>query len=286
MKEIKYLSSHILSSEIKDELRSYFENNLVDDSIFWPVFLECLDMLGGKYNPEKITVLEVRNKVTDLPEGFERLILALGCVSGTVTLEDQRRVSTEEVSVEELDLCQSSCDVCTDDCGNMYRIVQKNHRVTVNWDTFNVLHLGTTSKDLCINDCLNFKSTSLEQIELKNSKIITNFDSGYIYLEYESTLENGDEILYPKHERINKWIKAKLREAVFQYLYFNGIGDNLTRYREAQRVAYIAEEQAKSVFKASGVSSFYNLANILTRRYNRLARSIWNERSYSGHYGI
>lgn len=285
-KETKYISSEVLANEVKSEFRSFFDNHLVDDSIFWAVFLECLETTGGKYNPEKPAVLEVKNKVANLPEDFVRLVLALGCSSGTVTLEDQRSVSTEEVQVCELDLCQSSCDVCTDECGNMYQIVQKNHRVTVTWDSFDVLHLGTTSKNLCVNDCLNFKSTSKDQIEIKNGKIITNFDSGYIYLEYEATLNEGEIIMFPLHERITKWIKAKLVEAIFRYLFFNESGDYLTRYREAQRLAYLAEENAKTIMKGGEVENYYNLANILIRRYNRLAKAGWNERSYTGHYGI
>lgn len=283
---IKFISSETLAEELKNELRSYFDSNLVDDSIFWPVFKECLSKFSNKYNPEKRDVIKITNKIADLPKNFERLCLAMACTAGTVILDDQRSYGTEEVEVCELDLCQSSCDVCTDECGNMYRVVQKNHKVELNWTSFDVLSLGRTNPDYCIEGCLNFRSVSPNKIEIKNGKIYTSFDKGYIYLEYLATLEEGEEILFPDNETVNKWIKAKLREAVFSYLYFNGIGDNLTRYREAQRQAFIQEGKAIPIIKRSGLSSFYNLANILIRRYNRLARTIWNEEQYPGHYGI
>lgn len=283
---MKFISSDILKEETKNELRSYFDSNLVDESIFWPIFKECLSRFSTKYNPEKKDVIKINNKKGTLPKDFERLCLAMACTAGTITLDDQRSISTEEVPVCELDLCQSSCDVCTDECGNMYRVVQKTNEIELNWTSFDVLSLGTTNPDYCIEGCLNFRSRSVNEIEIRDGVMYTNFDEGYVYLEYLATLEDETEILFPEHELVNKWIKAKLREGIFSYLYFNGIGDNLTRYREAQRQAYLTEGKAIPIIRRSEVKNFYNLANILVRRYNRLARTIWNERSYAGHYGI
>lgn len=284
---IDYISSEVIMDQFRNELRTYFDSKVLDNTLFWTIFEECLKPFGTKYHPEDKAVLEVNNGMADLPGDFKRLVLALGCSGGSAEMIDNRSLATEEVDIQditpcELELCTTS--VCVDECNSMYKIIQKTPTMRITWDKFEVLKIED-DPNVCLEGCLNYQSNSSDYIKISGNKIYTNFE-GLIYLEYLKELHQGDEILYPNHEIIVKWINSKLREKAFQYLYYNSIGDVKVRYMDAKREAYIDEENAKSLIKRNELYNFYNLANVLVRRYNRTARSIWNERNYPGHYGI
>ena len=282
---MKYISSDIVINELKDKLSTWFDGNHVDDSILYPRIEHCLSKISLDNHPEKFTVLEIEQGKAKLPSDFKQLCLALSCMPRVKENELSRFnevINTEERHVCELNLCESSCDVCHDECGNMYQMVQTFNRYPekIVWDTFDVLCIGKDTKPLCSDDCFNFRSKSPNHIEIKNGYLHTNFDDGLVYIEYVAKLEDGVHFLIPDHPTIKEWIKADMIHEVFQTIYYNGMDDVLQRYRDTATQLHIKKQNALVIIKRKEVQDFYKLANTITARYAAMSNLLWNNSVY------
>lgn len=277
---MRYISSNVIIAEVKNKLSKYFDSNLVDESIFYPRIKSCLDELRFDVYEEKIAVLEVENKQADLPEDFKRMCLALACFQEHC-IETSDIIYTEQQHVCELNLCETACDVCHDDCGNMMKIVQKFPQTYKTWNTFDVLCLTKESLPFCDKNCFNFRSKSKNEIDIRNSKINTNFDRGLVYIEYVASLEGKTDFNIPDQSKIVEWIKADLIHEAFQTMYWNGETDILQRYQDTKRDLHIKYQNARAVFKLPEIEELYGLANKLINRYKVLGDAVWNDCIYT-----
>lgn len=268
---MKTINSEVIKSEVKEKLKIFFESNKVDDSLFYPVFKYVLSKFRIDIFPIKSTVLEVFNKEVKLPDDFKLLKCALACHTSTIT----EHVEPFTIDTYEIELCESHCGVCKDDCGNMFNIVQRFPTHTMNWTNFDLLCPTKTSLPSCDKDCFNFKSKSKNEIDLRNGKMYTNFQEGLVYIEYRADLEDDMEFEFPDNPTVIEWIKAELIHEIFQTLYYNGEKDIERRYRDAKNDAAIKYMNAHQIINRSEYSEYYKSINNFVKRYQKMSNIIW-----------
>ena len=273
--DVKYEPVNNLIQEVKLELHSYFDSNMVDEAIFPSVIRKCLEKIRWDHRPVMWDVIEIDCGKGDLPKNFDKLCLALGCFDCTVVTK-RPGIHTQEYHVCELDLCQTSCDVCHDECGNMYQIVQKFEEYSTSYRKFELLNPTGHMRPHCVDNCFNFASQSKNEICVVDGKLETNFEKGLVYIEYVAKLEDENGYLVPEKQAIQEWIKAELIHKTVQVLYWNGEPDILQRYKDIKADLAIKAENAKVIYKANEYQDFYGLYNRLIRRYNRIRLNIFD----------
>jgi len=287
---LDYITSTELIAQVRNKLQTYFEEDKADESVLYPRIRRCLAKLKLNHHPVKCSVLEVESCMTPLPEDFQRMCLALYCTKcESIHNNDERfKIITEEQHVCELNLCESSCDVCHDHCGNMFRIVQKfpDRTTKLSWTEFDVL---CPSKDMiphCEAGSLNLQSRSRNEITIKNNTLHTNFDNGLVYITYVAKLEKQNEYLIPDKEQIIEWIEADLIHEIFQTMFYNGNNEILNQVQASKQDLAIKAENARQFYSRSEFGEFYDIANTMIRRYNRHRMAVWPGYQHCNYTGL
>ena len=103
--------------------------------------------------------------------------------------------------------------------------------------------------------------------------MITNFESGAVFMEYLQTLElstdDGMTLLIPNYHQIRLWIKDYLTVKLFTYLYNNTTLDIQGRLREAKSNEVISRSNAESFVKRFEFSDLYDLRKLFRARYKK-----------------
>jgi len=264
-------------NKVKEKLHVYFENDTIDDAILYNKF----DNLKSNFRLNNYTVIPdllfVENYKVDLPKDFYKAITVLGCFEYEEVGEYTGTWTIDETKVEEFNICESTCNVCTDECGNLINIVQKFDRLPPKVFTkFDVLSLTKQSKDFCSELCINNKSTSQNQIQISDNQIFTEFASGFIYIEYFKSFDVGSDCEIPYHPRVNQWLESEFICEIFETMYLNGETDIQQRYQIAKQNANRDYISAKSILRTPEFTELYDLSRALTDRYNRLRLNIYD----------
>lgn len=273
---MKYVGSEDIVAEVKNKLSMYFENGKLDDAFMYRHIRLCLYKMGYKVLPLKREVLDVKDGVANLPNDFHKMTLARACFKGYYEVNDPRRgaVTIVDKPVCELNLCETVCDVCTDECGNMFKLVQQidTHSTAV-YEDFVELSVDKESLPFCAEGCFNRGVKCKDKITIRNGRIYTNFDSGVIYLEYYSTLETEEGYQIPDNEVIINWIITVLVKEGLEQLYFMG-EEVLQKLQYSQSELSKAEVAAQNLYRRKEVKEYYEMANLLERRYNMIGRAV------------
>jgi hypothetical protein len=273
---MKYISSTAIIDEVKNELSFWFENHSVDETLLYPCIRFCMSKIKLDHYPEKTGILQVENYKATLPKDFKQLCIALACTSGFERAYTHDVEITEERTVCELNVCETICDVCTDSCGSMYKIIQKFPTHWKEWNSFDLLKPTSKSYPYCYKNCFNFRSKSKNEIEINGNVMHTNFEQGLIYIEYIQDLETEDDYQIPDNETVIAWVKAEMIFKIFQTLFYNEVPNIVGQYKAAEKELFVKSENARQLIKRSEFTTYYDLANILLKRYNNYGNAIWH----------
>lgn len=273
--------SEVINS-VLERLYSLTEGDKIDESILYNRASLLMSNFSFNHHKEGKAVLVVKNKKATLPDDFHKACMVLGCFEGTEMPQSRydETYKLEERQVCELNVCETACDVCTDECGNMMRIVQKFNRTPIVHTQFDILNMSKGSSPFCAEGCFNNKSNSSNTISIQNGEILCEFDEGLLYVEYIAKLETDDDFMFPYHPKIEDWLQAEFIAEVFQVLYFNGEGDFLQRYQMAKTEANTKYITAKSILRTPEVGDLYNIARYLNKKYNTLRTTVFNPSTF------
>lgn len=71
-------------------------------------------------------------------------------------------------------------------------------------------------------DCLNLNSRAWHAAVIKNGFLVTNFDEGVVYINYQSLMEDDDgNLLVMDHPLVNEYYEYALKQRIFENLYNN-----------------------------------------------------------------
>lgn len=73
------------------------------------------------------------------------------------------------------------------------------------------------------NDCFNLNSSNYYSAVLKNGFLVTNFDTGLVYINYQSLMEDDDgNLLVMDHPFANEFYEYALKQRIYENLLMNG----------------------------------------------------------------
>lgn len=283
-KELNYITGEELLNEVRLKLSNYFERGVLDDSMFYPVIRECLAKLGSRVYPTSTAILPVEDYKAKLPEDFRKLIVALGCGNFTITDTDPLGKIYDVTPEQVVNYVAKPPAPCIDECGDAFHIVQMFDTYTINFSEYFNLQVSNNSKGSCLTDCFNNKIKSKYQIELdmRSKKIVTNFPTGHIYIEYTQTLEKDGDLLIPDFAQVREWIKKACVTEAFENMFYNlPTAEVQTKLNYARGEESVAEISARSFVKAHEFGEMYDTRRLLTGRYKKFSEMI-----YTGSYGI
>ena len=268
---LKYIEAQELIRETKNELSSYFEKGALDESLLYPIIRTCLSKMGLKILPVKKVVLKLDQGKAELPCDFYKLDFALGCGFCEDTLVDFNVPQFLEYEVSGINICETECDYCTDDCGNLYGIRQYYNSWSTNYTELFPLTVGKDASPFCTQGCFEVLNKRFpNEITIKNGQIYANFLEGHIYMEYLTNLEsdNGD-LLIPDQQTIKDWIKHEMLFVCFRKLYMNNDADVVQRLNWVQSQLAIYQVNAQSLYKRWEVSEYYDMRKVFRTRFKK-----------------
>lgn len=267
---MRYIHSDEIINDLKNRMSRYFASSKVDESVLPRVIASCLGEMGAKIFPVKRTMVDVLKCKGELPADFRKVLMAVTCNHRVEWHPTSVAKHTEDRIVCSLGPCETMCDVYLDDCGNMHKIVQTIDLKKYEYQDFEILKPTTGCKAYCDGNSINLKSRSSDEFEIRHNgrrwEMVTSFDEGTVYIEYQGELIQEDGFMIPDNEIIKGWIFEEMRKEVYTYLWDSG-EEVQGKMQHAEGLAHIKKEQARQLWNRSGISSYYNLANKLQARY-------------------
>lgn len=278
----KFVSPESLYARIREELRSYFDAGVVDDLLF-PIWTDdCLRKLGRSSYKIENALLFMENFEARLPPDFvaPREVWMTSSILSPIYRKPgafYQQITT--VLDKPFDACNPAvnCDPCNPDIlvVNTKTNTEITHPIRLKYllkpgnihvhDKFrHGLHDGM--------GCLNFSSTCEDTFDIRDNKLITNFRHGDVFLiYYSSQSDNNGYQLIPENFRVQDYIRAYLRQKVFEQL-FNGITDE--SFQQIEKKYQMYKQQADEAFIMADIEvkkkTIYERAYAIRRDEHRL----------------
>jgi len=241
-----FISPDPLFAKIKEELKSYFEAGVMDDTLFPRWLSDALKDLSKSSLKVEHDILMIEDYQATLPTGFHSVKEAWGtlCLSQTVPLPNAYyETVTRNLSVD-YDRCDTTCDPCLPE---MIRATYKSTtNVTYEYQIQGLLKPGNINAiKQCGTDCLNIGSSSYDEFDIRGNKFITNFANGTVYIVYYSEKydDNGYQLV-PDAREIEKYIEAYIKFKLFYTLYNTVTDETINQVRVKYQEAKIDKEEA------------------------------------------
>lgn len=266
----KFTSPEPLFARVKEEMKSYFDSNAVDDLMFPVWTTKCLKKLGRSSYKIVQALLFMDNFEAKLPPDFvaaREVWMTAEMLSPTFRKPGAFYQQITTVLNKPYDPCDPAlnCDPCNPDILTVVTKTQTEvtHPIRLKY----LLTPGNVhAKRECDLGCLNVNArgfgfcNSELTFDIRDSKLVTNFREGDVLLIYYS--EQQDEAGYqlvPDNYRIQEYIEAFLKQKIFEQLYnqitdetFNQIERKYMMYKQMADEAYILadiEVKKKTIFE-------------------------------------
>lgn len=241
---LKYRTARDVFDAVADDFRVYDDQNLIDYATLIKVIKKCNADLSLSINSEAEVLIEVHNFSAKLPDNFEALDLAIACEKQIVDVTPAKGFQIEYHG----SLKTNGCNVCLEPCGPDFKVIQKCDREYVQFDTLDVVRVVNTSLKRLSNNCANLKSRSKNEVKIDGDYMITNFETGYIYLRYITTMSDSEgRLLTLDHDLVNDFYEWACKLKILQNLHFNNDDDVERKIAMAKLEFRSARNQALGV---------------------------------------
>jgi hypothetical protein len=90
--------------------------------------------------------------------------------------------------------------------------------------TYNVLTPMRIQKSKSVSpDCINLNSNDWHTAVIKNGFLVTNFDEGVVYVNYQSLMEDDEgNLMVMDHPIVNEFYEYALKQRIYENLYMSG----------------------------------------------------------------
>lgn len=262
--KMDFTSAEPLYAEVKESLKSYFDSGSVDDLMF-PIWTDrCIKKFRRSLLKIEETALEIKDYETALPDNFKYVREIWLCTNINkyiqspnafyyqkdcrVTRVDDKCAPCFDENNEVVPILpcpNSTCNPCQDN----YVVTHKrtNHAI-ISYNFKHLLRPGNIStKKHCFGDCSNLSSKSYDVFDIRDCKLITNFQSGWVHLTYYTDNYNEDqEIQIPDNVRIQDYIRFYITYKIFETLSnqttdesLNQIMSKMAYYENKANEAYV-----------------------------------------------
>lgn len=264
-----------LIAEIESSMSQYKTAGLIDKVDLYRWTNIALKNFGQSICVLTEKVVEVKNGKAYLPEGFHSLHFAAYCSpKGYYTNGNKRpAVISSNIWKERVErrMEWNSCEPCC--TTETETIISEDIYLDDNLLTFYytnpiVLKLGKSfKKDLCTNECKNrvIKESPYE-INIIGTTLQTNFNSGYIYIQYYGLEqdENGLPLIPDTPKRkVEVYIEYHLKRKLLEQLMLNGDDVNLINmlsyFAQQERIEF-PQAMSDAKFQTLNYNSYKKLA--------------------------
>ena len=199
--------------------------------------------LGLRINRTKEAVIDIEHSKGQLPEDFDTLNYAFCCGSYTISNTPPAGTTVDTTYTKYVpdpdgpnqcitpDSCTDVCVVqtCPEDVGkgvvkynSEYMVVQfvgaEQYRT---YSNYTPLRISNSNKVLC--DCPNVNIQSLNIAEIRDNYLITNFETGNVYISYQGAMEDNEgNLLVLDHPYCNEYYEYALKERILENMVFAG----------------------------------------------------------------
>lgn len=265
----KFVSPVRLYAEVQEELRSYFESSMVDNTMF-PVWTnQCIQKLGLAAFPIKETIMSIQNFQHRLSDDFHAVREAWSCSTHEEVwqlpsaLYQQITPNTKALITSRLDVGNLYCDLCQN-CQYpdvIQAIYKTTEQVAFQFRKTELLTPGNINTS-CPKDlwCANWNAVSKNSYDIRDNKLVTTFCDGIVYMLYYSDGLNSDaEQLVPDSYYTKEFIKAFLKQKLFEQIFnqttdetFNQSQQKYSFYKSLADESYIladVENKKETVYR-------------------------------------
>lgn len=272
----KFISPEPMYAIVKEEMKSYFDANSVDDLLF-PIWTQqCLAKLGRSSYKIVQALLFMDAFEAKLPPDFvavRECWLTAQLLSPIYRKPGAYYQQITTVVNKPYDPCNPAldCDPCNPDVLSV--VTKTNTEVT---QPIRLKYLLTPGNIHCHKDCSNLGCMNTNasrfgltkeglNFDIRDGKLITNFREGDVFLiYYSSQSDDAGNQLIPDNYRIQEFIRAFLKQKIFEQLYnqitdetFNQIREKYMFYKQLADEAYILadiEIKKETIYKkAQGI---------------------------------
>lgn len=222
-----------LKAEILTLIRKYDDLGLVDHITADNLIKAELKKFGSNVMETSSKVIEIIGGQADLPFDFFRLNIALKCQPYTVepieevdtTWRKDHSVSKRVVENYEWDNGSNSHYKKSYKEIIEYKEI-RGSRIQFKHSPIEVLALvKNIPKDFISNSCVNRAVSNISgsaEINIKPTKIQTNFKEGYVYIEYESLPSENGDLIIPDIPYLDEYLKYFCAYRVLEGIWTNG----------------------------------------------------------------
>ena len=125
--------------------------------------------------------------------------------------------------------CRDVCVIKTCDDKNEHQLVQRigpsQYRVYNHWSQ---LRITSLNDKVCY--CPEIGAQALDIAEIKDGFLLTNFNTGKVYLSYQGDMENAEgDLLVLDHPYCNEYYEYAIKQRILENMIFQGekVGDQL-----------------------------------------------------------
>jgi hypothetical protein len=247
----KYRTFDQLLEDVSVDFSTYALEGMIEPQQLIKVATRVNYDLGLRIHRTKETVLDIEHGKAKLPTDFAYLNYAFCCNSFTVnnTMPAGTTVDTTytkyvpdpgdpQQCVTPTD-CKDVCVVQTcpttttvpDGKRGTKEVTTYDHEYIVvqfvgagqykTYSDYHPLRFSTSNKVQC--DCPNVNIQSRYIAEIKDNYILTNFDTGNVYISYQGSMEDGDgNLLVLDHPYCNEYYEYALKERILENMIFAG----------------------------------------------------------------
>lgn len=242
-----FVSPEPIYTQVKEELKSYFQTGVIDDILFPKYTEDCLRLLGkGSYKIEE-NVFKLEDYEFRLPDNFhavrELWLVAPHEQHYQMPNSCYEQVTTRITPIR--DRCNPA-EYCPPD---EIKVTYKTNGTVI--QSFQCLHLlkpgNVNAQENCSMDSINRYSDSIDSFDIRNGKIQTNFPEGTVYMTYYVKVYDENQYqLIPDNQRIQDYIYAELYYQCFRNIY-NNISDETIKQIESKMLMYKQERDVAKV---------------------------------------
>lgn len=232
---------------VRNDLRKYDEEGLIDEGTLIKSIMYCNDVLGIPVREIKQKCLVVDDFKAELPLNFEKLyfVCALTATNTNIHhLTPPRNPFDNHFDhdlIHEVDIERGTFGGAQ----NVSIVIKRESNIqTHHCSTWIPLSLGSSSFSRCHVSCPNMRKTGKYQIDIVGDQIHTPFKSGQLYMMYLGTMQDDEgNLLFPFHPLITPYYEWVLKEKILMDALFNSDGE----FRETQtKLEYAKAERLKA----------------------------------------
>jgi hypothetical protein len=267
------ISIEELLNEVEITLSSYFQSGIIDTTLLYPHVRRCLGLIGVKVLPIKETQLLVENYGVALPGDFFSLILLLSTDTKNYAHTPPQGLLTFERKHLDTVITHDDNNIPLINEFNRYSVVQRTNIELLTSTTTKIPIIGNH-----IPGCVNPYNAKKYDLEIKNNRILTQFESGVLHMEYRA---DSEDIMIPDFPEIIEWLKAECIKLCFSQMYYNTTEDVVQRLQFSSAELHILKENARTFWKRHSVAEFNQLKKYLQDNFNKTSLLSTNQPIHS-----